>query len=140
MTTTQASFPAGRPVADPGHGHGRLAGSGPGRILAPARRGHATAASPTTIPPGTPPNGAPARIDPPPADWGGGLPEDVKPSQIWGFSPEGKPKEWPMRFSVALWSVSLKSLKPGGYEFRVRTVDKNGFAQPEPRPSTNDPD
>jgi hypothetical protein len=25
-------------------------------------------------------------------------------------------------------------VKPGGYEFRVRTVDKNGFPQPEPRP------
>ncbi len=73
-------------------------------------------------------------IEPPPADWGGGLPADVKPSEIWGFSPAGKPKEWPMRFSVALWSVSLNNLNPGGYEFRVRTVDKNGFAQPEPRP------
>jgi len=25
-------------------------------------------------------------------------------------------------------------LKPGKYELRVRTVDRNGFAQPEPRP------
>ena len=39
-----------------------------------------------------------------------------------------------MRFSIALWSARLENLKPGGYEFRVRTVDKNGFAQPEPRP------
>jgi hypothetical protein len=76
----------------------------------------------------------PCTIDPPPLDWGGGLPEDVKPTQVWGFGPDGKPKEWPMRFSIALWSVKLKVLKPGGYEFRVRTVDKNGFAQPEPRP------
>ena len=29
---------------------------------------------------------------------------------------------------------AFTDLKPGGYEFRVRTVDKNGFAQPEPRP------
>jgi DMSO/TMAO reductase YedYZ molybdopterin-dependent catalytic subunit len=76
----------------------------------------------------------PCAIDPPPSDWGGGLPENVKPNQIWGFGADGKPKEWPMRFSIALWSVSLKDLKPGGYEFRVRTVDKNGFPQPEPRP------
>jgi hypothetical protein len=28
----------------------------------------------------------------------------------------------------------LKGLKSGVYEFRARTVDRNGFAQPEPRP------
>ena len=28
----------------------------------------------------------------------------------------------------------LEDLAPGSYEFRVRTVDLNGFAQPEPRP------
>lgn len=76
----------------------------------------------------------PCVIDPPPADWGGELPPDVRPGQIWGFGPNGRPKEWPMRFSVAPWSVSLKGLKPETYEFRVRTVDRNGFAQPEPRP------
>ena len=31
-------------------------------------------------------------------------------------------------------SGGLQDVKPGGYELRVRTVDKNGFAQPEPRP------
>ena len=30
--------------------------------------------------------------------------------------------------------ATLNDLKPGGYEFRVRTVDRNDFAQPEPRP------
>ena len=30
--------------------------------------------------------------------------------------------------------ATLKNVKPGSYEFRVRTVDQNGFAQPEPRP------
>ena len=30
--------------------------------------------------------------------------------------------------------MALKDLSPGAYEFRVRTVDLNGFAQPEPRP------
>lgn len=39
-----------------------------------------------------------------------------------------------MRFSVAPWSVSLEGLKPGDYEFRARTVDRNGFSQPESRP------
>jgi hypothetical protein len=57
------------------------------------------------------------------------------PKDVWGFDPKtGKPKEWPMRFSVAHWSASLRGLPAGAYEFRVRTVDRNGFAQPEPRP------
>jgi hypothetical protein len=30
--------------------------------------------------------------------------------------------------------VTLRDLKPGSYEFRARSVDLNGFAQPEPRP------
>ncbi|MBX3401193.1 MAG: hypothetical protein KF873_20870 [Gemmataceae bacterium] len=38
-----------------------------------------------------------------------------------------------MRYSEAFWSVKLEELKPGKYELRVRSVDKNGFAQPEPR-------
>jgi DMSO/TMAO reductase YedYZ molybdopterin-dependent catalytic subunit len=76
----------------------------------------------------------PAMIEPPPADWGGGLPGGVLPRDVWGFGADCKPREWPLRYSVALWSVTLKDVKPGGYELRVRTVDKNGFAQPEPRP------
>jgi DMSO/TMAO reductase YedYZ molybdopterin-dependent catalytic subunit len=70
----------------------------------------------------------------PPVDWTGQLPRDVQPGDIWGFDPAtGKPKSWPMRFSVAYWSVTLRKLAAGAYEFRVRTVDLNGFAQPEPR-------
>ena len=45
-----------------------------------------------------------------------------------------RPKEWPLRFSVAVWSATLTDLPAGAYEFRVRTVDQNGHAQPEPRP------
>jgi DMSO/TMAO reductase YedYZ molybdopterin-dependent catalytic subunit len=69
-----------------------------------------------------------------PRDWGGNLPQGVMPKDVWGFDATGKPKEWPMRFSVAHWSVTLKDLAAGAYEFRVRSVDLNGFAQPEPRP------
>jgi DMSO/TMAO reductase YedYZ molybdopterin-dependent catalytic subunit len=76
----------------------------------------------------------PGVIDPPPSDWAG-LPEGVLPKDVWGFTKAGKPKAWPMRFSVAPWTVTLKDLKPGKYELRVRTVDENGFAQPEPRPN-----
>jgi hypothetical protein len=75
------------------------------------------------------------RLEPPPADWGGDLPDGVLPRDVWGFDAQtGWPKEWPLRFSVARWSAELRGLRPGAYEFRARTVDLNGFAQPEPRP------
>jgi len=77
----------------------------------------------------------PCEIAPAPKDWGGNLPKGVMPKDVWGFDPEkGQPKEWPMRFSLALWTATLKDVAPGAYEFRVRTVDLNGYAQPEPRP------
>jgi len=75
----------------------------------------------------------PANLDPAPKDWATQLPGGVLPKDVWGFTPEGKPKEWPMRFSVANWSLKLEGLAAGKYELRVRTVDKNGFAQPDPR-------
>ena len=60
---------------------------------------------------------------------------NLLPHDIWGFDPAtGRPKEWPLRYSWAIWSVTLNGLPSGVYEFRVRTVDQNDFAQPEPRP------
>src|SRR5262249_40980513 len=77
----------------------------------------------------------PCTLEPAPADWGGSLPRGVLPKDVWGFDPKtGKPKEWPLRFSVAHWSVTLKGLAAGTYEFRVRSIDRNGYAQPQPRP------
>jgi DMSO/TMAO reductase YedYZ molybdopterin-dependent catalytic subunit len=77
----------------------------------------------------------PCTIEPPPDDWRTALPEGVSPKEVWGFDPAtGRPKDWPLRYSYALWSVTLKGLAAGAYEFRARTVDLNGFAQPEPRP------
>jgi DMSO/TMAO reductase YedYZ molybdopterin-dependent catalytic subunit len=77
----------------------------------------------------------PCNLEPAPVDWESQLPKNVKPKEVWGFDPKtGKPKDWPMRFSYALWSVNLKDLPPGAYEFRVRTIDLNDYAQPEPRP------
>ena len=42
---------------------------------------------------------------------------------------------WPLPFSWATWEVRLEELEAWNYEFRVRAVDLNGFAQPEPRPN-----
>jgi hypothetical protein len=74
-------------------------------------------------------------VVPPPDDWSAHLPKGISPKELWGFDAQtGKPKDWPLRYSVASWTLVLKDLKPGSYELRVRTVDSNGFAQPEPRP------
>jgi DMSO/TMAO reductase YedYZ molybdopterin-dependent catalytic subunit len=77
----------------------------------------------------------PCALEPPPRDWGGSFPGGILPRDVWGFDAvKGAPKDWPLRFSVAPWSVTLKNLAAGAYEFRVRTIDLNGYAQPEPRP------
>lgn len=74
-------------------------------------------------------------VVPPPDDWSLHLPKGISPKELWGFDPQtGKPKDWPLRYSVASWTLTLKDVKPGSYELRVRTVDLNGWAQPEPRP------
>jgi len=77
----------------------------------------------------------PCAIAPAPKDWGGTLPNGVLPRDVWGFDPKtGQPREWPMRYSWGIWAAPLDKLAKGAYEFRVRTVDQNDFAQPEPRP------
>ena len=77
----------------------------------------------------------PCEILPPPDDWGAILPAGTSTKEVWGFDPTtGKPRSWPLLFSMVPWTARLEGLKPGSYEFRVRTVDLNGFAQPEPRP------
>jgi hypothetical protein len=45
---------------------------------------------------------------------------------FWGFDPQsGKPKDWPLRYSWAQWSVTLKDVPAGVYETSVAiTVHK----------------
>jgi DMSO/TMAO reductase YedYZ molybdopterin-dependent catalytic subunit len=77
----------------------------------------------------------PCDLMPPPDDWETILPAGTSPKEIWGFDPKsGKPRDWPLLFSTVPWTARLEGLAPGSYEFRARTVDLNGFAQPEPRP------
>ena len=74
-----------------------------------------------------------APLDTPP-DWKSVLPVDVRSNDILGFDKaNGKPLSWPLRYSMVGFSTTLRNLKPGAYEVRARTVDLNGFAQPEPR-------
>ena len=77
----------------------------------------------------------PCDLMPPPDDWQAVLPKGTSPREVWGFDPRtGKPKDWPLLFSMVSFTARLEGLKPGTYEFRARAVDRNGFAQPEPRP------
>ena len=84
-------------------------------------------------------NGAtwqPCTIDPPPSNWEHAFPSGVHPADVWGFdAATGRPKDWPMRYSIATWSAAPEGLAAGMYEFRARAVDLNGHAQPEPRSS-----
>ena len=75
----------------------------------------------------------PAQLDAQP-DWKSVLPSGTRPQDILGFDKAtGKPLSWPLRYSMVGYSTTLSDLKPGKYEIRTRTVDLNGFAQPEPR-------
>ena len=76
------------------------------------------------------------RLEDPPAQWKSILPAGVSPREILGFdSRTGKPAAWPLRYSMISWSATLKRLAPGKYSVRARSVDLNGFAQPDPRPN-----
>ena len=77
----------------------------------------------------------PCEIAVPPDNWETVLPAGTSPGEIWGFDRKtSKPKSWPLPFSTVTWSARLEGLAVGTYEFRARTVDLNGFAQPQPRP------
>jgi DMSO/TMAO reductase YedYZ molybdopterin-dependent catalytic subunit len=41
---------------------------------------------------------------------------------------------WPPRWTVVHWQAQLDGLSPGEYELRCRSIDRNGVAQPMPRP------
>lgn len=78
---------------------------------------------------------APCQLDAPPRDWSGILPADVSTKQLLGFDDvTGQPHSWPLRYGMLGWSIKFTNLVAGSYELRVRAVDLNGFAQPEPRP------
>jgi DMSO/TMAO reductase YedYZ molybdopterin-dependent catalytic subunit len=75
-----------------------------------------------------------ARILPPPAKWGGNLPDGKIPKDTIGFDGNGRPKTWPMKLAKAHWAALLPGLPAGEYTLRCRTIDAKGIAQPLPRP------
>jgi hypothetical protein len=76
-----------------------------------------------------------ATILPPPADWGGGMPGDWVTASPHQFDPaSGRPRSWPLRYTVVHWSARLPGVPAGEYTLRCRSVDLNDIAQPMPRP------
>jgi DMSO/TMAO reductase YedYZ molybdopterin-dependent catalytic subunit len=76
-----------------------------------------------------------ARVLPPPKDWGGGLRAGKLPDVPLQFDPAtGRPRSWPLRYTIVHWAVLLSGPRPGKYHVRCRTIDANGIAQPLPRP------
>jgi DMSO/TMAO reductase YedYZ molybdopterin-dependent catalytic subunit len=76
-----------------------------------------------------------AEILPPPDDWGGGLPEGRLPKDTLQLDlATGRPREWPLRYTVVHWRAVLPGAAPGNYVLRCRSIDRNGIAQPMPRP------
>jgi hypothetical protein len=75
-----------------------------------------------------------AQILPPPEHWGGGLPDGPLPSIPSQFDTQGRPLEWPLRYTIAHWATLMTPPAAGKYELCCRTIDANGLAQPLPRP------
>jgi len=93
------------------------------------------AALPTNDPDFTGADWRDAEILPAPVRWGGGLPDGKLLGTPLQFDANtGKPREWPMRDSIAFWRAQLRGLAPGKYDVRCRTIVANGAAQPLPRP------
>lgn len=76
-----------------------------------------------------------ATLLPPPERWGGGLPEGRLPDMPLQFDPAtGRPRTWPMRYTLAHWAALVPGVPAGRYRICCRTIDGNGIAQPMPRP------
>jgi hypothetical protein len=61
---------------------------------------------------------------------------DTRPAELQAFdlSAQVQLGEWPVRYTFVRWHARLPALTPGEYELRCRSVDRNGIAQPMPRP------
>lgn len=68
-------------------------------------------------------------------DWKSVLAKGIDPRRVLAFdAKQGAPLTWPPRYGMCSYHATIIGLKPGRYEVRARSVDMNGFAQPEPRP------
>lgn len=79
----------------------------------------------------------PCVLEPRPSDWRALMPDGIDPRRVLAFDEKtGQPQTWPPRYGMCSFSARVSDdLPPGTYEARARSIDPNGFAQPEPRPS-----
>ena len=76
-----------------------------------------------------------ADLLPAPTTWGGGLPDGKLPEMPLQFDPAtGRPRHWPLRYTIVHWAKLIPGLPAGKYQLRCRTIDQAGHAQPLPRP------
>jgi len=76
-----------------------------------------------------------ARILPAPDDWSEELPESQGPNHPSQVDPStGKLRKWPLEYTAAYWAATIDGLAPGKYVLRCRTIDRQGYVQPMPRP------
>lgn len=69
-----------------------------------------------------------------PDNWQTGLANADTLKQTHLFTDQGTPKSWPMSLTKAHWAFLHPGLPTGEYVLRCRTIDRNGVAQPMPRP------
>ena len=67
-------------------------------------------------------------------DWRAGAEIIDPPPEIAGAGVLGLENGWPMRWTIVHWVGTLDGLPAGEYELRCRSIDRNGIAQPMPRP------
>ncbi|MBI3837439.1 MAG: molybdopterin-dependent oxidoreductase [Planctomycetia bacterium] len=76
-----------------------------------------------------------ADLLPPPKQWGAELADGKLPDVPLQFDPAtGRPRQWPLRYTLAHWATLVPGVAAGKYHLRCRTIDLAGDAQPLPRP------
>jgi len=74
-----------------------------------------------------------AQILPPPVDFAAQLPGGA--AGVHGLDPaSGQPIEWPIPFFFCNFAAVVRDLSPGHYLAYFRSIDRAGYAQPQPRP------
>ncbi len=76
-----------------------------------------------------------ADLLPAPRQWGAELGDGKLPEMPLQFDPAtGRPRTWPLRYTLAHWAALVPGAAVGKYDLRCRTIDVQGNAQPLPRP------
>jgi hypothetical protein len=76
-----------------------------------------------------------AELLPLPANWSAQLADGKQPEVPLQVDPAtGRPREWPLRYTLAHWAALVPGVAAGKYHLRCRTIDLAGNAQPLPRP------